>query len=581
MGSNFIQAEQSKFWRSFVQPSTQEAEEISSGGLDFAIHDTPASAPQDLSQAFPAYQKCFRAPVEAEVARWTSEVEQKRIIICCDGTWQSSTTGVKNIPSNITRLYRSIARTGKDETGKVFQQIAHYSAGIGTGDLSFIEKERQGAFGIGLTGDVIDAYNFIVNNYSPGDQIFCFGFSRGAYTARALAGLVTDIGIIQPREMQDFPDLYDKYRTHQNSHTFRQDRLYREWITGVRTKDGNPGKYDFMGARWDSLPHTLPDERSRVVEVVGVFDTVGSLGIPNFTLTRMARNAAEKIAPILGIHDSGFHNHQLSPFIEHAFHALALDERRKPFTPTLWWLAEDKERNPPKPEKLAEDLAQEFMDAQANLSSTDEQLKTICEEHIAAAMFEQLKEINSELLQVWFPGVHINVGGGNPNIITGGDSDFEQIALISFAWMCERIRPYLQLVDDREDYIKPTCGLAEREHRQRQILIEDSRVVKDYGSFWPTQYAWWALDVAGIYKAPWRRLPKLPRFGWALGTIVDSFSGAMRLAHAKSRTPGCYRDENHNIRQTNEQIHPSVYFRMLQCPDFDPPGLRRFQGQKS
>ncbi|KAH0422618.1 peptidoglycan binding domain containing protein [Colletotrichum camelliae] len=353
MDSNLCHAEQSKFWRSFVQPSTEEAEEISSGGLDFVTHDTPASAPQDFSaQAFPANQRCFRAPVEAEVCQRASEVKQKRIIICCDGTWQSSTTGVKNVPSNITRLYRSIARTGKDKTGKVYQQIAHYSAGIGTGDLCFIEKERQGAFGIGLTGDVIDAYNFIVNNYSPGDQIFCFGFSRGAYTARALAGLVTDIGIIQPREMQDFPDLYDKYRTHRDSHTFRQHRLYREWITGVRTKDGNPGKYNFMGAKWDSLPHTMPAESSRVVEVVGVFDTVGSLGIPNFTLTRMARDAAEKVAPILGIHNSGFHNHQLSPFIKHALHALALDERRKPFTPTLWWLAEDKERNPPKPERL-------------------------------------------------------------------------------------------------------------------------------------------------------------------------------------------------------------------------------------
>ncbi|KAH0422619.1 hypothetical protein CcaCcLH18_12697 [Colletotrichum camelliae] len=147
-------------------------------------------------------------------------------------------------------------------------------------------------------------------------------------------------------------------------------------------------------------------------------------------------------------------------------------------------------------------------------------------------MFEQLKGIDSELLQVWFPGVHINVGGGNPSIIAGGDSDFEQIALISFAWMCEQIGPFLQLVDDRENYITPTCGLAERECKQREILIEDSRVIKDNGSFWATQYAWWVLDVTGIYKAPLKRLPKLPRFGWALGTIVDSFQGVIRLAHA-------------------------------------------------
>ena len=125
----------------------------------------------------------------------------KRIVICCDGTWQSSVTNVDNVPSNITRIARYLLKVGKDAKGEQWQQLVYYDAGIGTG-ASSIEAAREGMTGSGFVGNVIEAYNFIVLNYNPGDQIFCFGFSRGAYTARAVAGLVTDIGIVKPRDMQ-------------------------------------------------------------------------------------------------------------------------------------------------------------------------------------------------------------------------------------------------------------------------------------------------------------------------------------------------------------------------------------------
>jgi uncharacterized protein (DUF2235 family) len=238
-------------------------------------------------------------------------VAPKRLVICCDGTWQSSVAGLKNIPSNITRLARSIARSGRDKD-KIWQQIVHYDAGIGTGDLSQSEKDRQGGFGIGFVGNVIEAYNFLVLNYSPGDQIFCFGFSRGAYTARAVAGLVNDIGIISPRDMQDFPDLYALYQKNADSQGFRKSAAYREWVNGVLSKDQPP---QVQGAskeppQYSKPPHCPAPEASRIVQVVGVFDTVGSLGIPDLTWTQWNLKFLEKF---VGIPNVGFHNVALSP----------------------------------------------------------------------------------------------------------------------------------------------------------------------------------------------------------------------------------------------------------------------------
>jgi len=241
-------------------------------------------------------------------------VAPKRLIVCCDGTWQSSVTGLKNIPSNVTRLARSIARSGRDEDNKIWQQVVYYDAGIGTGDLSTAEKDRQGGFGIGFVGNVIEAYNFLVLNYALGDEIFCFGFSRGAYTARAVAGLVNDIGIISPRDMQDFPDLYALYQQNADSQGFRKSAAYREWVNGVLAKEQPPkveGGFQPQPEYEYSKPYHRPaPEASRVVKVVGVFDTVGSLGIPDMTWTRYNLKFMESV---VGIPKVGFHNVALSP----------------------------------------------------------------------------------------------------------------------------------------------------------------------------------------------------------------------------------------------------------------------------
>lgn len=185
----------------------------------------------------------------------------KRIVICCDGTWQSSVSGKKNIPSNITRLCRHIARAGTDRKGKTWQQIVYYDSGVGTGELTDFEAKRQGAIGDGLAVNVIEAYNFIVLNWSPGDEIFCFGFSRGAFTARAVAGLVTDIGIMEPRDLQIFPEIYDIYKknipkkvSNQKDYVqkpFEESDGWKEWVEGKRATNAEAVKL------WTEIDSTL------------------------------------------------------------------------------------------------------------------------------------------------------------------------------------------------------------------------------------------------------------------------------------------------------------------------------------
>jgi uncharacterized protein (DUF2235 family) len=222
----------------------------------------------------------------------------RRLVICCDGTWQSSVSSKDNIPSNVARLCRLIARVGtdKDDASKKFHQIVYYDSGIGTGNLSTSERRRQGGTGAGLAENVIEAYNFIVQNYEPGDEIFCFGFSRGAYTARAVAGLVSDIGVIAPVNMQFFPELYRLYQRNEEGVDFRETNEYRWFTKGKLSAKGlemekqgvdvrNIGRRDLktLAEVWEIRPHgeLAVSEGSRKVKVVGVWDTVGSLGVPD------------------------------------------------------------------------------------------------------------------------------------------------------------------------------------------------------------------------------------------------------------------------------------------------------------
>ncbi|KAG9507218.1 hypothetical protein J7337_000767 [Fusarium musae] len=500
----------------------------------------------------------------------------KRIIICCDGTWQSSVSGLKNIPSNVTRLARSIARSGKDKEEKVWQQVVYYDAGIGTGDLGQAEANRQGGAGIGFVGNVIEAYNFIVLNYNIGDEIFCFGFSRGAYTARAVAGLITDIGIVCPKDLQDFPDLYALYQKNPDGFHFRKSQAYMEWVNGVPSKkEANGGSQ--IQSQWDSPPHHDAPESSRFVKVVGVFDTVGSLGIPDLPWTRFNLKFLEKA---VGIADPGFHNIHLSPYIHHAYHALALDEHRAPFSPSLWHFPTNKDHHPPEPAKDIEQLWSDWEKIYKNSSATKKQLEDAWGAVVDGEMYEHLRGKKSELLQVWFPGVHINIGGGNDDLLTEKKSDLEQIALISFAWMCEQVAPYLQFVEDGSLSELGKSAVQDRYNLLKPLLTNiQNGDEKDYGPGPLSSRVAASLDRTGIKKADVRKIPEETVSGWATGPIVDSFTGAMIAGGSVDRVPGNYTkdDKGREIGDTYEMIHPCVKYRMSKIPSYKPKALRGFE----
>ncbi|KAL0930047.1 peptidoglycan binding domain containing protein [Colletotrichum truncatum] len=580
-------------WRSFYQ--------------EFPKHHDPSISP--AGSASPSYYEQSVPVLETEeefsvTYRQSADDHpfkppspSKRIIICCDGTWQSSVTGRKNIPSNVTRLARSIARTAtiqEDGVDKNIQQVVFYSAGVGTGGgTSVFDTLRQATFGDGVDAEIIKAYNFLVMNYDEGDHVLCFGFSRGAYTARSVAGLVADIGIIKPEEMDDFPDLYKMYQNYSDDQTssFRQSEEYRTWVMGI-PKRGSEKLPKHDPKRWEKKPHSLPPEFSRVVEVVGVFDTVGALGIPGFRLLRSVLNYVALNFPYLGIDYVGFHNTSLSKYVKHAIHALALDEHIKPFTPTLWHLPRDKKLFSRHHRQSPKELEERFQWLIRH-NASEEQLSVAWSDFIEAEMAHHLQDSKPQLQQVWFPGGHVNIGGGNPAILRGVSFDFEQLALISFTWMCDQIKPFVQL-DNRENDGSFTASstLAEREIKSRRNLISQARQRKNYGSFWPLQLMLQGLEYIGVYRAPPTSTFDVVDDAWSTGPIVDIFEILKVLIFApiitfflklipflsSYRTPGGYHKgtRGEELGETNEMIHPAVAWRQIGCHEYHPKSLEGF-----
>ena len=132
----------------------------------------------------------------------------KRLVVCCDGTWNTADQKVDGtpVPTNVTKLFDAAASV--DAAG--VEQLAMYHPGVGTRPG---EKLRGGAFGFGLARDLRDVYTWLVAKFEPGDELFFFGFSRGAYTARSAAGFVRNCGILRPEHADRVQDAYEMYRS--------------------------------------------------------------------------------------------------------------------------------------------------------------------------------------------------------------------------------------------------------------------------------------------------------------------------------------------------------------------------------
>jgi uncharacterized protein (DUF2235 family) len=212
----------------------------------------------------------------------------KRLVVCCDGTWNRPD---EKSPTNVAKIALAVADRGEDDA----PQLVLYHRGLGTDRL---ERIRGGAFGLGLSRHVRDCYRFIVTHFEPGDELFLFGFSRGAYTARSTVGLIRNAGVLRPEYRDRIDDAYSLYRGGGDARRPNgiESTLFRRSFS-----------YDDVAVRF-----------------VGVWDTVGAVGIPG---------VPQRLAGRLWT----FHDTQLSSAVERAFQALAIDERRRPFAPALWY----------------------------------------------------------------------------------------------------------------------------------------------------------------------------------------------------------------------------------------------------
>lgn len=264
---------------------------------------------------------------------------KKRLIVCFDGTWKTPDNGPN--PTNVVKIMRAIRTADGD-----VPQIKFYETGVGTGGP--LNKFVGGAFGRGLVRNIHDGYRFLANNFVLGDEIYVFGFSRGAYTARSLGGFMGAVGLLKRQEMERLPDAWDLYKTKPHERDEAKTRELR----------------------------ALGHDKVRIT-CLGVWDTVGALGVPGETLQWVNHG------------DHEFHDTELGGNVDHAFHAVAIDEKRGPFAPTLW--------QTPVPETV------------------------------------------QTVEQVWFPGVHSNIGGSYE------DSGLSDLAL---EWMIGRVRAKTDLAFD-------------------------------------------------------------------------------------------------------------------------------------
>jgi len=214
---------------------------------------------------------------------------KKRLILCCDGTWQDLET---EFPTNIVRIAQAVKPT--DSNGMT--QMVFYDEGVGT--FNFLDKAAGGAFGWGLDRNIAQAYRFLVLNWEPGDEIHLFGFSRGAYTVRSLGGLIRKCGILDGQYLRKIPNALNIYRD-------REAPVDGPEAVNFRTNYG---------------------KEAQITSLV-CFDTVGSLGLPDQIPFLPFDNWANA--------KYQFHDIQISKLIDHAFHAVAIDEPRKVFAPTL------------------------------------------------------------------------------------------------------------------------------------------------------------------------------------------------------------------------------------------------------
>lgn len=276
----------------------------------------------------------------------------KNVIVCTDGTWNHpaatdlASQDFTPADTNVYKLFSLLAgeaqtRSPTTRIKQVAGQVALYDDGVGA-DGGWAMRVVEGATGAGLELKLRDGYRFVSEQYEPGDRLYLCGFSRGAFTARSLGGMLTRCGVPSRTSQNDIfaSHAFDVYRRNDPAVT-------AQYRTDYRCQDVT-------------------------IEVIGVWDTVGALGIPIGLFSALDHLLFR------------FHDTSLHPNVRFGYHALAIDEQRESFAPALW-------------------------DAREGIE------------------------------QVWFAGVHADIGGGYHET---GLSD------LGLAWMLKKLQAHGILFDD-------------------------------------------------------------------------------------------------------------------------------------
>ncbi|WP_169568170.1 DUF2235 domain-containing protein [Sneathiella limimaris] len=317
----------------------------------------------------------------------------KRIVVFADGTWNSpEEEGV----TNVLMMARSVKPVADDGS----KQVVFYDWGVGTDR----KKLMGGVSGEGIDKNIQDCYRFIVHNYDPGDELFFFGFSRGAYTVRSLTGFIRNCGLLKREHAIRIPEAYALYRK--------------------RTKSSHPDEDMAKQFRADySVANKTP------VKFVGAWDTVGALGIP------------VPFWGTLGKKEFLFHDTSPSGIIRHLRHAMSIDEDREDFQVTR---------------------------------------------------FDLKPNSTIDLKEVWFPGVHSDVGGGYK---VHGLSD------AACKWMKGEAESFdLEFEDQINTWIDPDHGSKIHAERKGIYLLRD-KITRDVaGAIHKSAKDRWDNDVEGYQK---------------------------------------------------------------------------------
>ncbi len=227
----------------------------------------------------------------------------KRLIVCCDGTWNNKEDEENGIaaPTNVVKLYNALA----DEDGNGIKQLSYYHPGLGGEDSGIVDKILGGILGVGIERHISSAYHWLGNNYEEGDEIYLYGFSRGAFTARSLGGMLSK-GLLDLSSVSSGESWKRVEKAYNNG--------YRKSLSSSEEWAG--GDWKFFNNR-EKTP----------IHFIGVWDTVGALGIPDDL----------EIANILDNEKRWrFHDTKLGTNVTSARHAMAMDEIRSTFTITRW-----------------------------------------------------------------------------------------------------------------------------------------------------------------------------------------------------------------------------------------------------